>query len=187
MGKPATLLEGLSGHTLLLGAQSIHVEYKDGFQWVFANKGSVDIRIGKFTSSGADAKELRGNLYAAARKPVRTVFGGEVYILKVSIVDSFGEDTFTVSIDPAPKLDPSIPPKFTAKQGQYLAFIYNYTRMHRQAPSEPDMERYFRVSPPSIHEMIKNLPCVKKRCHSSRVTDPRQRAKYQHAAISSAL
>jgi len=35
------------------------------------------------TSSGANAKELRGNLCAAAKKPVRTVIGGQVYILKV--------------------------------------------------------------------------------------------------------
>jgi hypothetical protein len=34
------------------------------------------------TSSGANAKELRGNL-CAAKKPVRTVIGGQVYILKV--------------------------------------------------------------------------------------------------------
>jgi DNA-binding MarR family transcriptional regulator len=57
----------------------------------------------------------------------------------------------------APKFDPSIAPSFTAKQGQYLAFIYNYTKIHRQAPAEPDLERYFQVSPPAIHDMIKTL------------------------------
>jgi DNA-binding MarR family transcriptional regulator len=103
------------------------------------------------------AKELRGNLYAAAKKPVRTVLGGQVYILRVRIFESFSEDAFEVSIDPAPKLDPSIPPSFTAKQGQYLAFIYNYTKIHRKAPAELDLQRYFQVSAPSIHEMIKTL------------------------------
>ena len=58
---------------------------------------------------------------------------------------------------PAPKLDPSKAPSFTVKQGQYLAFIYHYTKIHRQAPAESDLERYFQVSPPSIHEMIKTL------------------------------
>ena len=96
-------------------------------------------------------------LYAAAKKPVRTVIGGQVYILKVRTFDSFGEDAFKVSIVPAPKLDPSIPPKFTAKQGQYLAFIYNYTKVHRQTPAEADLQRYFLVSRPSVHEMIKTL------------------------------
>src|SRR5437016_9623857 len=157
MGRPTTLLEGLCGHVLSLGAQSIEVEYKDGQEWVFANQGGAGIGIAHYTSSSADAKELRGNLYAAAKKAVRTVIGGQVYILKVRVFDSFGEDAFAVSIDLAPKLDPSIAPSFTAKQGQYLAFIYNYTKIHRQAPAESDLERYFRVSPPAIHDMIKTL------------------------------
>jgi hypothetical protein len=157
MGRPATLLEGLCGHALSLGAQSIEVEYKDSREWVFAHKGGTGIGIANYASSSADAKELRGNLYAAAKKPVRCAIGGQVYILKVRVFESFGEDAFKVSIDPAPKLDPSIAPSFTAKQGQYLAFIYNYTKMHRQAPAEADLERYFQVSPPSIHDMIKTL------------------------------
>src|SRR5215831_19973391 len=41
---------------------------------------------------------------------------------------------FAVSIDLAPKLDPSNTPSFTAKQGQYLTFIWNYTKIHGQAP-----------------------------------------------------
>jgi len=157
MGRPTTLLEGLCGHALSLGAQSIEVEYKDHREWVFARMGSVGFGIANYASSSDDAKELRDNLYAAKKKPVRTVFDGKVYILKVRIFDSFGEDAFKVSIDPAPKLDPSIAPSFTAKQGQYLAYIYHYTKIHRQAPAEQDLERYFQVSPPSIHEMIKTL------------------------------
>ena len=157
MGRPNTLLEGLCGHALSLGAQSIEVEYEDGRDWVFAYKGGTGIGIANYTPSSSDGKELRGNLYAAAKKPVRTVIGGQVYILKVRIYENFGEDAFAVSIDPAPKLDPSIAPLFTAKQGQYLAFIYNYTKIHRRAPAELDLERYFQVSPPSVHEMIKTL------------------------------
>ena len=144
MGKPPTLLEGLSSHALSLGAQAIAVEYKDHREWVFANRGGISIGIANYASSSADAKELRGNLYAAAKKPVRTVIGGQVCILKVRVFDSFGEDAFEVTIDPAPKLDPSIALSFTAKQGQYLAFIYSYTKIHRQA--ESDLQRYFRVS-----------------------------------------
>jgi hypothetical protein len=157
MGKPATLLEGLCGHALSLGAQSIEVEHKDGREWVFANQGGIGIGTANYASSSADAKELRENLYAAAKKPVRAVISGRVYILKVRAFESFGEDAFAVSIDLAPKLDPSIAPSFTAKQGQYLAFIYNFSKMHRKAPSELDLGRYFQVSAPSIHEMIKTL------------------------------
>jgi len=46
---------------------------------------------------------------------------------------------------------------FTPKQGQYLAFIYAYTRLHRRPPAEADMHLYFRVSPPSVHQMILTL------------------------------
>ena len=157
MGRAATLLEGLCGHALSFGAVSIEVEYGDGRDWVIIRKGGIGIGIADYKSSSADAKELRGNLYAAAKKPVRTVIGGQVYILKVRVFDSFGEDTFAVSINLAPKLDPSIPPSFTAKQGQYLAFIYHYTKIHGQAPAESDLQSYFRVSPPAVHDMIKAL------------------------------
>jgi hypothetical protein len=43
---------------------------------------------------------------------------------------------------------------FTPKQGQYLAFIHAYTRLHRRPPAEADMQQYFRVSPPSVHQMV---------------------------------
>ena len=46
---------------------------------------------------------------------------------------------------------------FTQKQGQYLAFIYAYTRLSRRPPAEIDMQRYFQVSPPSVHQMVVTL------------------------------
>jgi DNA-binding MarR family transcriptional regulator len=47
--------------------------------------------------------------------------------------------------------------EFTEKQGLYLAFIYTYSHMFRRAPAETDMQRHFRVSPPSVHQMVVNL------------------------------
>ena len=46
---------------------------------------------------------------------------------------------------------------FTSKQGQYLAFIHLYTRLHRRPPAEADMQTYFRVTPPSVHQMVLTL------------------------------
>jgi Mn-dependent DtxR family transcriptional regulator len=46
---------------------------------------------------------------------------------------------------------------FTPKQGQYLAFIYAYTRVLGRSPAEADMQRHFGVSPPSVHQMLLNL------------------------------
>ena len=47
--------------------------------------------------------------------------------------------------------------KYTPKQGQYLAFIHYYTRIHGCAPAEADMEKYFRVAYSSIHQMVITL------------------------------
>ena len=47
--------------------------------------------------------------------------------------------------------------KYTWKQGQYLAFIYYYTKMHGYAPAEADMQHYFKISPPSVHQMALTL------------------------------
>ena len=46
---------------------------------------------------------------------------------------------------------------YTDKQGQYLAFIYYYGKIHGSPPSESEMQRYFKVSPPSVHQMILTL------------------------------
>jgi DNA-binding MarR family transcriptional regulator len=57
---------------------------------------------------------------------------------------------------PGPCLAPPAP-GFTPKQGQYLAFIYAYTQLHGRPPAEADLQRYFRVTPPSVHQMVLSL------------------------------
>lgn len=47
--------------------------------------------------------------------------------------------------------------RFTDTQGQYLAFIDAYTRVNGRPPAEADMQRHFRVSPPSVHQMVLTL------------------------------
>ena len=51
----------------------------------------------------------------------------------------------------------SVKKRYTDKQGQYLAFIYYYTKLNGRAPAEADMQRYFRVTPPSVHQMVLTL------------------------------
>jgi DNA-binding MarR family transcriptional regulator len=46
---------------------------------------------------------------------------------------------------------------FTVKQGQYLAFIYYCSKIHGTPPAEADLQRYFRVTSPVVHQMIKTL------------------------------
>lgn len=46
---------------------------------------------------------------------------------------------------------------FTRKQGEYLAFIYWYTRANGRAPAQSDIQRHFHVTPPTVHNMILRL------------------------------
>ena len=43
---------------------------------------------------------------------------------------------------------------YTPRQGQFLAYIYYYTKLNGQSPSELDMERYFKITAPSVHRMV---------------------------------
>jgi DNA-binding MarR family transcriptional regulator len=52
---------------------------------------------------------------------------------------------------------PQKPVPYTEKQGQYLAFIYHYTKVNRCPPAERDIQRFFMVSPPSVHRMLIDL------------------------------
>ena len=47
--------------------------------------------------------------------------------------------------------------KYTHKQGRYLAFIHYYRKIHGYPPTEADMQRYFKVTPPSVHQMVLTL------------------------------
>ena len=47
--------------------------------------------------------------------------------------------------------------RYSYKQGQYLAFIFYYTKVNGRAPSEADMQAYFRVTAPSVQAMILTL------------------------------
>jgi DNA-binding MarR family transcriptional regulator len=47
--------------------------------------------------------------------------------------------------------------RFTARQGQYLAFVHLYTKLHRRPPAEADMQDYFRTTPPAVHQMVVTL------------------------------
>ncbi len=48
-------------------------------------------------------------------------------------------------------------PEYTTKQGQYLAFIHYYTKLNGRPPAERDMQGYFKVTPPTVHQMVVTL------------------------------
>jgi hypothetical protein len=68
------------------------------------------------------------------------------------------EDTLTDEDDEAADALTHEAKPFTPKQGQYLAFIYYYTKIHGRAPAEADLERYFRVTPPAVRREVSELP-----------------------------
>jgi DNA-binding MarR family transcriptional regulator len=51
-------------------------------------------------------------------------------------------------------------PDFTPKQGQYLAFIHAYTLVNGRPPAEADLIRFFKVTPPTVHQMVVTLEQV---------------------------
>jgi DNA-binding MarR family transcriptional regulator len=48
-------------------------------------------------------------------------------------------------------------PIFTPRQGQYLAFIHAYTMVNSRPPAQADIQRFFQVTPPSVHQMLLTL------------------------------
>jgi hypothetical protein len=52
---------------------------------------------------------------------------------------------------------PCRPESLHPQAGQYLVFIYTYAHMFGWPPAETDMQRHFRVSPPSVHQMVVTL------------------------------
>jgi len=70
----------------------------------------------------------------------------------------------TTNVDPQNK-------KYTEKQGQYLAFIYYYSKVNGFPPAQADIQRYFEVSPPTVHQMIltlEKLSFIKRKPKTSR-------------------
>ena len=56
-------------------------------------------------------------------------------------------------------------PGFTETQGQYLAFIHTYMLLNRQAPAEADFQRFFCITAPSVHSVIRlleRLGCIRR-------------------------
>ena len=47
--------------------------------------------------------------------------------------------------------------RYTEKQGKYLAFIYYYAKIHGYSLSEAELQRYFGVTPPTVHQMVLTL------------------------------
>lgn len=45
----------------------------------------------------------------------------------------------------------------TERQGQFLAYIFQYSLVNGCAPAEADMQRFFQITAPSVHSMVLTL------------------------------
>ena len=104
-----------------------------------------------------DVDELQGSVAADANHCTDSKVQRQLYVVfdrLVQLGDRYtDEDSDKL---PAP-LAPVRAPGYTAKQGQYLSFIYYYMKIHRVPPAQADLQRYFRVSPPAVHQMLVSL------------------------------
>lgn len=48
-------------------------------------------------------------------------------------------------------------PTYTERQGQFLAYIHQYSVLNGCAPTEADMQRFFQITAPSVHSMLLTL------------------------------
>ncbi|MEX2491203.1 MAG: hypothetical protein WD425_05520 [Nitrospirales bacterium] len=55
------------------------------------------------------------------------------------------------------KIDDEKPAVPTERQGQFLAYIFQYSLLNDCAPAEADMQRFFQISAPSVHSMVLTL------------------------------
>jgi len=65
-----------------------------------------------------------------------------------------GQDHVTCMIA---RPDPPVSLVHTERQGQFLAYIHQYSILNGRAPAEADMQRFFQTTPPSVHSMVLTL------------------------------
>ena len=96
--KQKNIVEQIAAEAIRLGVEELEVEYKDGYEEVFAVKGAVGFGIASLRSSSPQAASLRHELYGITKKKRRLTIGDSEYELRARIYDSFGEDAFRVQL-----------------------------------------------------------------------------------------
>jgi hypothetical protein len=92
----SSMLEHFVAKAVRLGAELVEVEYKDGYEEVFAASGAFGVGIGRLRSSSRDAADLREELHRCTRRKRRIVVDGDTYELRGRSYESFGEEAYRV-------------------------------------------------------------------------------------------
>ncbi len=93
-----SILERLVAEAIRSGADSLEVEYRDGYENVVAAHGDVGHGLARFGSSSPEAITLKEELYRIAGRKYRMTVDQCEYELRGRVYDSFGEDAFRVQL-----------------------------------------------------------------------------------------
>ena len=129
---------------------------------LYGGGNGVPAQVRAFADTWHWDEAAAARMAAAERAPVNSCncmrsssLSSTMYRMFITVsitgMETVDHGTLSVSI-PA-----SSPVSFTQQQGQYLAFIYAYTKVNGRPPAQADMQRFFAVTAPSVHQMVLNL------------------------------
>lgn len=93
-----SIVHGLIAEAVRLGADTIEVEYRDGYEEVSVLKGGIGFGIARFPSSGGQAASLRKELHSLRKKRVKVAVSGVAYEIRTRADERFAEQAFEVRL-----------------------------------------------------------------------------------------
>ena len=97
MQQEGTLLE-LVVKAVRAGAETMEVEYKNGYEEVFASRSGIGFGIARFRSTSSEGSALREELRKLTRKKHRIVIDDTQYDVRAHTYDSFGEVALRIQL-----------------------------------------------------------------------------------------
>jgi hypothetical protein len=94
----ASVVHELVAEAAGLGADTLQVEYRDGYEQICVLKGGVGFEIARWPSTSRPAVALRKELHDLRRKRAKVVIGGAAYQIRTRAYDSPGETAFAVRL-----------------------------------------------------------------------------------------
>ena len=95
----AGILHGFIAKAARLGADTIEVEYRDGYEEVSVLKGGVGFGIARFPSMGRRSTALREELdRLRKKKTTKVTVNGAEYEIRVRTYERFSEQMFEVRL-----------------------------------------------------------------------------------------
>jgi hypothetical protein len=96
--KRASIVHKLIADAVGLGADTIQVEYRDGYDEICVLKGGVGFEIARWPSSDRPAVLLRKELHDLLKKRAKATVSGVEYEVRTRTYDHFGEQAFEVRL-----------------------------------------------------------------------------------------